>query len=580
MAKILGQARRSQLVTTYGVGAIIAIEDESFMIAGLDLWDADDQTLWIHEPRLERQCTVQHFVLPAASGDDKKNDIPVERFPRWYSCPNTGELDEYRHLAAAFDQNACGTCGTSLVPSRFVMVCDGGHIDDFPYHRWAHSQTNDPRGTRDGQHDLTITTLGLTASLRDIVIRCSCGASRSMEGSFRGNALTDVTPCTAQQPWLGRRDPEGCRRRPRVLQRGASNVWFPVVESAISIPPWSEEAFKVLNRYWEAIRHIGAADLPNVLAGMGLDRLSGNTVAELVDVVQERRNAETAASDAEGQSIKDQEFSALTRGKPQRSAKQDFVCVPAEDVTPAIAQAFNPVMVVKRLREVRVLTSFTRVKEPEAADLEERLSPLAKNHLSWLPAVEVIGEGIFLDLAGDRLLEWEAQERLLTRVEILRENARTGEKGKLPRLSSRITARLLLTHTLAHILINQWSLECGYPAASLRERLYVNDEHAALLIYTATSDSAGSLGGLISQANPERLEPSLRNAIATAAWCSSDPLCIESEPGGTDALNLAACHCCSLLPETSCEESNLLLDRATLVGIPGRFTGYFQGWTE
>jgi hypothetical protein len=237
-------------------------------------------------------------------------------------------------------------------------------------------------------------------------------------------------------------------------------------------------------------------------------------------------------------------------------------------------------MVVKRLREVRVLASFTRVREPEPSDLDERLSPLANEQLPYLPAVEVIGEGIFVEITADRLAEWETQNVLQRRVTTLRANAGEREQGRESLLASRISGRLLLTHTLAHLLINQWSLECGYPAASLRERLYVNDDHAGLLIYTATSDSAGSLGGLISQADPERLEPSLRNAINSASWCSSDPLCIESEPAGTDALNLAACHSCALLPETSCEEMNLLLDRATLVGAPDGTVGFFQSWID
>lgn len=575
MAKTLGEARRSQLVTTYGVGAIIAIEDESFMVQGLDQWDASDQDLWLHEPRLERLCGVRHFVLPAASGDDKKDDIPVTRFPRWYSCSECGELDQHRHLSVAPDRSECADCGATLVPSRFVMVCEGGHIDDFPYKNWVHGRS----GATEGSHHLKVRTLGMTASLRDIVVSCSCGQSRSMEGAFRRNALRDITWCSANQPWLSRRDPNGCERAPRVLQRGASNVWFSIVESAISIPPWSEEAFKALNRYWEALRHVPDDAVRSVLTGMGLDQISGYSVDELVEAVRERRDAEDPTTELDPAVIKEQEYVALIRGKPQRSAKQDFVCVPASEVTDSVAEIFKTVMVVKRLREVRVLSSFTRVREPEPPDIDERLSPLSREELDWLPAIEVVGEGIFLELAPDRLAAWENQDKLRRRVEILVENARRREEGRSSNLSSRISGRLLLTHTLAHLLVNQWSLECGYPAASLRERLYVTDEHAGLLIYTATSDSAGSLGGLISQANPNRLEPSLRSAVVSAAWCSSDPLCIESDPGGTDALNLAACHCCALLPETSCEEMNLLLDRATLVGSPEGLNGFLQDWT-
>ncbi|WP_335339382.1 DUF1998 domain-containing protein [Mycolicibacterium phlei] len=343
-------------------------------------------------------------------------------------------------------------------------------------------------------------------------------------------------------------------------------------------PPWSEDAFKALNRYWEAIKHVPEDALPSVLSGMQLDQLSGYSLEELVEAVQERRNAEQTDTDLDPSIIKKQEYLALTRGRAPRSAKQDFVCVPAAGISAPVEEIFSSVMVVKRLREVRVLTSFTRVREPEPSDLKERLSPLARESLPWLPAIEVMGEGIFLEIAPTRLAAWETQENVQLRADVLKSNARNREQGKSSVLSDRISPRLLLTHTLAHLLINQWSLDCGYPAASLRERLYVTDEYAGLLIYTATSDSAGSLGGLISQANPDRLEPSLRNALATATWCSSDPLCIESDPGGTDALNLAACHCCTLLPETSCEEMNLLLDRATVVGIPDRFEGFLQNW--
>jgi hypothetical protein len=127
---------------------------------------------------------------------------------------------------------------------------------------------------------------------------------------------------------------------------------------------------------------------------------------------------------------------------------------------------------------------------------------------------------------------------------------------------------MVLLHTLAHVLINEWSLDAGYPTAALRERLYSDEEMAGLLIYTATSDSAGSLGGLVAQGEPERLAGTIRSAIRRSSWCSADPLCIESEASGTGGINLAACHACVMLPETSCEHNNILLDRALLVGTP------------
>jgi hypothetical protein len=214
------------------------------------------------------------------------------------------------------------------------MVCEGGHIDDFPYKAWVHGRS----GAKEGSHHLKMTNLGITASLRDIVIRCSCGKSRSMEGAFRRNALKDIAWCSANQPWLSRADPDGCSRMPRVLQRGASNVWFSIVESAISIPPWSEDAFKALNRYWEAIRHVPDEALVSVLTGMELDRNSGYTVEELAEAARERREAEDDSREVDAALIKDQEYTALTRGRAQRSAKQDFVCLPATEPTPWVAE--------------------------------------------------------------------------------------------------------------------------------------------------------------------------------------------------------------------------------------------------
>jgi hypothetical protein len=234
-------------------------------------------------------------------------------------------------------------------------------------------------------------------------------------------------------------------------------------------------------------------------------------------------------------------------------------------------------MLVKRLREVRALESFTRLLPPSPADARERRSPLSAERTGWLPGIEVTGEGIFLHLREDDLRLWEERPAVRERAASLNDYYRRSflEREKDP--DRVITARLVLVHTLAHVLINEWSLECGYPSSSLRERLYVSADMAGLLVYTATSDSAGSLGGLIAQAEEGRLDDTLLQALARSAWCSSDPLCIEADASGVDSLNLAACHACLLLPEVCCEERNLLLDRGLLVGVPeAAEIGYFR----
>lgn len=564
MAKIKGTIRRSQLITTYGVGALVAVEDESFMVVGIDRWDVTQpgQGLLIHEPRLERELNVGSFALPPATDHDP--DVPVIRFPKWYSCPTCNRLDEHKFFTT-FDRNDCPKCGGPLVPSRFVICCDRGHIDDFPYFRWLHGG-QEPSGTN--KHEMTIEAAGRTASLKDIVLSCSCGVpSTSMDGAFSKSALRDITKCQGHRPWLRGPD-EPCSEVPRALQRGASNVWFPIVRSALSIPPWSEGAYKVLNRQWNVLKHIPDDALAPTIVGMGLAEGSAFSVDDLVLAVLQRKGREAAPEQETNTSLKEQEYEALVRGKDEVTRAQDFVCVPVARLESPAADWFEQVMLVKRLREVRVLEGFTRILPPTPGDRPERRASLFDTPTDWLPAVEVTGEGVFLRLDSDRLQCWETTPMVINRIKAIDLNykRRFADVGAVA--DRNITPRLVLIHTLAHVLISQWSLDSGYPAASLRERLYASETMAGLLIYTATTDSAGSLGGVVGQATPERLGPTLLEAVARASWCSADPLCVEADASGVDALNLAACHACVLLPETSCEEMNLLLDRAVLIGTP------------
>jgi hypothetical protein len=286
-----------------------------------------------------------------------------------------------------------------------------------------------------------------------------------------------------------------------------------------------------------------------------------------VNAVNRRRANESADDEELADAFKRDEYLALLNGSAERSRSQEFVCVPSQEVPGALSGVIDRVMLVKKLREVRALESFSRIIPPEPGSAAPR-PPLFDENPGWLPAVEVNGEGIFMTVDNAALAEWESDPRVVRRVAQIGDNyrARFTSRGVMP--DRRITPRLVLIHSLAHAVIDQWALDSGYPAAALRERLYAGEEMAGFLIYTATSDSAGSLGGVIAEAEPQRLAASFRELFANASWCSADPLCIESGPNGVDGLNLAACHSCMLLPEVSCEEMNTLLDRALLVGLP------------
>jgi hypothetical protein len=538
------------------------------MVTGLDRWPElgpFDQT--IHERRLERKFGVSCFRLPPASDSDKYGDIPVVRFPEIQSCPGCNRLAKAKFFGVTRSPAKCRECDRELVPSRFVVCCAAGHIDDFPYFRWLHKGGNSTVGSSRG-HDMRLRATGRSASLGDIEISCSCGVRPvTMEGALGKWALKGISDCTGLRPWLGDVPAEHCEEPPRAMQRGASGVWFSAVDSALSIPPWSEGVQQLVNRYWKSLKK--APDLRDRLDELDLDNHRLFSVEEIIQAVEWRRQEDAGHMDTSEAALKLDEYQALTRTTEEKPGKQDFVCVPWPDDTIASELAIDKVMRVKRLREVRVLKGFTRLAAPSTANSKHQASLYSvENRPDWLPAIEVIGEGVFLRLDAAQLAEWEARSEVQARLAPIN----SSYQGRFTRFDFApdrdITSRLVMIHTLAHAVINEWSLDSGYPAASLRERLYVSDKMSGFLVYTATSDSAGSLGGIVAQVESGNLAASVRRAIERVSWCSADPLCIESDASGVDNLNRAACHSCVLLPETSCEEFNTLLDRALLVGTP------------
>lgn len=593
----LGSVRRGQLLTTYGVGSLVAVGDQSYLVSGLDSWKVGPRPD-VREFRLQTRLRLKKgFFLPPASDPPAGDGVKVRRFPEIYTCPGrdpeSGEGCEYNlRLFREFgskNTGECADCGRPLTPSRFVIACENGHLDDFPYMEWVHRRpmrSNERQG-----HRLSFHTTGRTAALRSIVIRCSCGEEASMEGAFGRGAMESIRfRCFGKRPWLGRGADERCGLTPRTLQRGSSAAWFPLVRSALSIPPFSERLYdEVLEdgRYelWK-----GEPDDVITRQAMKVGLVGEHyTAAEIIQAVRdyeayeagERPDPSVITGFEPADVLREEEYKQLHR----ESQTQNF-----ETVRPTAPDAPPPpgvsdTMLVTRLREVRTLQTFTRVDPPMDGDPSERLASLSRDDVGWLPAIEIVGEGVFLSLSWDRLRSWEQAEHLggpAYRAERIREHhqalldERARQTGR-PAPRSQVDARLILVHTLAHALINEWSLDAGYPAAALRERLYVSDKMAGLLIYTATSDSAGSLGGLISQGEPHRLRHTLESALRRISWCSADPLCMESEASGADSLNLAACHACMLIPETSCELGNSYLDRGLLIGTPdGRTRGYFD----
>jgi len=257
--------------------------------------------------------------------------------------------------------------------------------------------------------------------------------------------------------------------------------------------------------------------------------------------------------------------------------EDDLLTVQADTtgLSTVLKKYIDKIMLVERLRETRVLAGFSRVIPESGLAQDQKKALLRRNKPEegkyWLPACKVYGEGIFITLREDVLRQWEFLEPVKNRAEILNRQylkvcAERGFNSKA------ITARFILIHTLSHLLINRLTFECGYSSASLRERLYVSNNAdapmAGFLIYTSSGDAEGTMGGLVRMGKTENFEPLFRRALENATWCSADPVCGETGDyggQGPDSCNLAACHNCCLVPETSCEEFNRFLDRCLVV---------------
>jgi hypothetical protein len=246
-----------------------------------------------------------------------------------------------------------------------------------------------------------------------------------------------------------------------------------------------------------------------------------------------------------------------------------------------ISRWFDLFAKVKRLREVRAYCGFTRV-QPLPLPIEKirfaidrkEIAALSVYRHNWFPAIEVRGEGIFLRFREDTVREWQDDKGVISRADTI--NSIYNEICEKSGSSAlyKITPRLLLIHSFSHAMIRRLSLDCGYNSASLRERLYISDGDgtcppmAGILIYTASPDSDGSLGGLVSLASPQRIMSLILTSLQDASWCGNDPVCVETSPELLgDRLSGASCHNCLLLPETACEKFNRELDRVLLCGI-------------
>lgn len=597
-----GELRRSQLLTTFGPGAMVDLPNHSVIIAGLEYWKGDKQR--VYEDRLEGWLRLKleapelKLFAPPIDGADPTaapTGIDVFQFPTWFlgqveeswTAPDgrvyrTRPLIPWVRLVKGGYQ-ARDRRIRPVVPVRFVQACVKGHISDID---WYNFVRRDDTAERSG--DLWFDEGGAGNDFAEIYVRDEKNDNQRRplsDAAVRERAV--LGRCAGKSPWLGPRVWEPCDKPNRLLTRSASNAYFSQTVRVIAIPNRDQVVRDAVDRVWEDylqyceseadVRkerrkekvHVALEGLADSVVWADVQRrLSG---APPVEKGIKQAEIETLLGQKEG----------LGEDKPEG----DFYARahPLGAVPPDAEGRVDRVVLVHRLREVSAQVGFTRFEAtlPDIdgeLDLDVELAPLSRD-LTWLPADQNRGEGIFVSFSEAAIQAWLKRPavqaraaRLIAGFEVWRQR-KHADGARFPGLP------YIMLQSLSHLMITALSLDCGYSASAIRERIYAGESGHGILLYTGTAGSEGSLGGLVDMGRT--LGRTLGRALELGRLCSNDPVCAQHDPADPHEerfLHGAACHGCLLIAETCCERRNELLDRALVVPtVATADAAFFQG---
>jgi hypothetical protein len=601
-----GELRPSQFLYSFGVGATIDLPHISALVLGLDTWDTNPtHALELHEPRLLAKVQrvlgehIQQLVMPPRPNPNGPKDgaqvgIPMGVFPQYLRCPKCEILasvrsglfvlspawrpDQLKYVHLGCPKRGNAKKDPAVLPARFMLACKKGHLDDFPWSDFVHQGQ-----PCTGKPVLALVESGISGEAADIWLLCrACQVKRPMIHAFGDEGAKSLPPCAGRHPHLGTYT--GCDQQSRTILLGASNSWFGVTESALSIPQSVDKLGQLIEKYWTELKHIGDGGLAFIKMLRKMPRTSWSVELspysdEEIDAAVKGYDPEAQAqAQAQSEDLKTPEWEVFSNPKQApKSADLELESVPVPE---SMKEWVEQVVLVKRMREVTALMGFTRITsprdlEPSEGTWREMLAPLSRQPVPVVPAVESRGEGIFLIFHEEKVRAWCERLDVKKKLEKPLLEAYANRRAKLgfhPPEAGFKGMRYVMLHSLSHVLMRQFSISCGYSAASLRERVYARDAGeegepmAGVLIYTAAADSEGTLGGLVALGQPAQLAYHFEQALEQVGLCASDPLCAEHEAGGEQStMHGAACHACLFAPETSCEYNNRFLDRTALV---------------
>lgn len=595
-----GQIRLSQMVMTFGPGSMVDLLDRSILVGGLEHWSyGKNGFVALDDARLRRSLVPRlktldpnldlaqegYFRMAPEGDEDQPSHFAGVRaleFPRWFVCHGCRRLaraqDAFVQKGARYRHQCTSNQTNHAVPVRFVAACKHGHLTDFPWVSFAH-----PEGPCD-RPELYLTE-DASGDVSRIFVEC-----RNCETPRRPLSQAAVLPfeCHGDRPWLGgKAASEPCGEQLQLLVRTASNAYFAQVVSALRLPEGEPDRLTLkLNEkdIWERVREVTTVEELELLGKLQKEvkyAFENEDLTAVLSAIAAKRGAAASSQEAPLRSAEYERFVEAPEEVPGSVAPEGalFAAYRIPDRRADLPSSVSKLVIVPELREVRVQVSFSRFDSVSANlqgeydfnkfSVRPSVLTLPTGNEKWLPAAEVRGEGVFIELDQRAIEAWENRDAVKKRSELLERGwVVEGGKGEFP------GARFFLLHSLAHLLLTAISLECGYAASAIRERIYCSAQGekwmAGILLSTGTTGSEGTLGGLVEEGR--RIRHHLREAWDLGRLCSNDPVCAGHDPAAeTDDRHLegAACHGCLYIAECSCEWFNRYLDRALVVPTIG-----------
>jgi len=565
------------------------------------------------------ELPMDHFVIPAIHfprwfySSKKQLFKPLEEWKSIWKqekC-NGGDLqyfapprDPYSKKNRTFkDRNQLKDVYEPLVQIPMLLVCKNGHISDIPWYQLfcagidgKRKKISNENGFElfdyecedcdgGGKHELQwIENRNSSESWG--VLKCKkCTKTYSLEG------IMNIKPfCKGETPWNGItakstsqcKATNGTRSTMQMALATSNSVYYadsfsslyipPCYLSTVTLSPTLQKVLELLNTKWykkaiestptlEKEKFWGTIDVIEKADDAGIT-ISENDIQIIKKIFLQKYEQE---KDSREQYRYDEYKIFSNHNKSlDNSFKLEFSDIILSDELSAF---FKKIQQVNILALTATQLGFSRVSLPSPKRIDgvviredgQHIYSEPVENVFTLPANQTLGEGLFFEFDRDIVNSWMAKFEYIFNK---RFDQQFGELGKpLKEEMDQYGAPIFyLLHTFSHLILKELEFSCGYPTASLHERLYYSDRMCGVLIYT-TDGAEGSMGGLVWQGQPRLVSRIIKTALKRAEECSSDPLCWEND----EQLNLSACFSCCLVSETSCEQRNLGLDRRTLV---------------